>query len=81
MTVYRDPMLHDINWRLHRLEQDKLRDVQIMTSMNSDVHHMKEGIDRISKGLNKLFWAVVTPLIGIIITALSFILASSPPPF
>jgi len=73
----RDPMVHDLHLRVSRIETEKTEDVAAMATMQRDIHYMREGIDRIGKGLNRVLWAIMTPVLtavgaGLIALALEF---------
>lgn len=64
----RDPMVHDLHIRVSRIEQDNSEKNTEMAVMKNDMAYIKESVGGISKGINKILWAIGLSVLGAIMT-------------
>ena len=54
----RDPMVHDLHVRVSRIEQDARETNTELAVMKNDMAYVKEAVGGITKGVNKILWAI-----------------------
>ena len=65
---HRGAMLHDINSRVGRLEQGHaIQSVQLAV-INTDLTYVKEGVGRITAGINRIMWTIGLAFMSAVIT-------------
>lgn len=64
----RDPMVHDLHVRVLRIEQDNHEKNTEMAVMKNDMAYIKEEVGGISRGVNKILWAIGLSVLGAIMT-------------
>lgn len=64
----RDPMVHDLHIRVSRIEQDNQEKNTKMAVMENDIGYIKESVSGISRGINKILWAIGLSVLGAVMT-------------
>ena len=54
----RDPMVHDLHIRVSRIEQNAQSTHTEMAVMKNDMSYIKEELGGITKGVNRILWAI-----------------------
>jgi hypothetical protein len=54
----RDPMVHDLHVRVSRIEQDARETNTELAVMKNDMAYVKEAVGGITRGVNKILWAI-----------------------
>ncbi len=57
-TPLRDPMVHDLHIRVSRIEQDARDTNTELAVMKNDMAYVKEAVGGITRGVNKILWAI-----------------------
>lgn len=57
-TPLRDPMVHDLHIRVSRIERENRDTNTELAVMKNDMAYVKEAVGGITKGVNKILWAI-----------------------
>lgn len=68
----RDPMVHDLHSRVSKLEQDRNEDRTDLAVMLNDMSYVKKEVTGISRGINRVLWAIG---MSVIAAATTFVLS------
>lgn len=61
----RDPMVHDLHLRVGRLEQALQVDRTEIAIVKNDMKYLREKVDTIHSGINRILWAIGLSVIAV----------------
>jgi len=68
----RDPMVHDLHIRVSRIEQESNSSNTQMAVLKNDMAYIKESVNSITRGINKILLAIAFAVVG---AATTFVMA------
>lgn len=68
----RDPMVHDLHVRVSRIEQESNSSNTQMAVLKNDMAYIKESVNSITRGINKILLAIAFAVVG---AATTFVMA------
>ena len=69
---YRDPMVHDLHLRVSHIEQSSQLQRTELAVVQNDLTYVKEAVGGISRGINKILWAIS---LSVLTAATTFVLS------